>query len=153
MIKKLVLQMLAAQILSALTVSLCLLIDNLMIGRYLGERALTAYGLSSPVLLVIGAVGSMLCAGAQVACGKSLGRGSREETDAGYSTAAVLAGGISVLFMIGVLVFRSPLAVMLGAGNSGTLFEETRDYLAGFSIGAPGSMGALVLVPFMQMVP
>ena len=45
MTKKLVGQMLAAQILSALTVSLCLLIDNLMIGRYLGEQALTAYGL------------------------------------------------------------------------------------------------------------
>ena len=42
MIRKLVRQMLAAQILSALTVSLCLLIDNIMIGRYLGVRALAA---------------------------------------------------------------------------------------------------------------
>ena len=42
MVKKLVKQMLAAQVLSALTVSLCLLIDNLMIGRFLGEGALSA---------------------------------------------------------------------------------------------------------------
>ena len=54
MIKKLVGQMLAAQILSALTVSLCLLIDNLMIGRFLGEGALSAYGLAGPVLLCRG---------------------------------------------------------------------------------------------------
>ena len=86
MIKKLVRQMLTAQILSALTVSLCLLIDNIMIGRYLGERALTAYGLANPLLLIIGAVGSMLCAGAQVACSKSLGRGDQEETNEGYSS-------------------------------------------------------------------
>ena len=61
MIRKLVRQMRTAQILSALTVSLCLLIDNIMIGRFLGDRALTAYGLANPVLLVIGAVGTMLC--------------------------------------------------------------------------------------------
>ena len=33
-------------------------------------RVLTAYGLANPLLLIIGAVGSMLCAGAQVACSK-----------------------------------------------------------------------------------
>ena len=83
MIRKLVRQMLTAQTLSAMTVSLCLLIDNIMIGHFLGERALTAYGLASPLLLIIGAVGTMLCSGAQVACGKSLGRADWAETNAG----------------------------------------------------------------------
>ena len=93
MIRKLVRQMLTAQILSALTVSLCLLIDSIMIGRFLGDGALTAYGLANPVLLVIGAVGTMLCAGAQVACSKSLGRGDQEETNIGYSS-TIATGGI-----------------------------------------------------------
>ena len=39
----------------------------------------------------------------------------------------------------------------MGAGSEGELFIQTKDYLAGFIIGAPGSMGALVLVPFLQM--
>ena len=150
MIKKLVRQMLAAQILSALTVSLCLLIDNLMIGRYLGERALTAYGLANPILLVIGAVGSMLCAGAQVACGKSLGRGDREETDIGYSSAIAVAVVFSLAFTLLVALLRVPLARLLGA-NEPALLEDTSGYMAGFVIGAPASMGALILVPFLQM--
>ena len=150
MIKKLVGQMLAAQILSALTVSLCLLIDNLMIGRYLGERALTAYGLANPVLLVIGAVGSMLCAGAQVACGKSLGRGDREETDVGYSSAVAVAGVFSLGFTVLVALLRVPLARLLGADDP-ALLADTSGYMAGFVIGAPASMGALILVPFLQM--
>ncbi len=150
MIKKLVRQMLAAQILSALTVSLCLLIDNLMIGRYLGERALTAYGLANPVLLVIGAVGSMLCAGAQVACGRSLGRGDREETDVGYSTAIAVAAVFSLAFTALVALLRVPLARLLGA-NDPALLVDTSGYMAGFVIGAPASMGALILVPFLQM--
>ena len=150
MIKKLVHQMLAAQVLSALTVSLCLLIDNLMIGRFLGEQALTAYGLANPVLLIIGAVGSMLCAGAQVACGKSLGRGDREETNIGYSSAVAVAAVFSVAFTIIVAIVRVPLAKLLGA-NEPVLLQDTSSYMAGFVIGAPASMGALILVPFLQM--
>ena len=39
----------------------------------------------------------------------------------------------------------------MGAGKQPELFDQTRDYLVGFIVGAPGSMGALVLVPFLQM--
>ena len=150
MIRKLIKQMLAAQTLSALTVSLCLLIDNIVIGRCLGVQAIAAYGLANPVLLVIGAIGSMLAAGVQVACSRSLGSGSKEETDRGYSSAVALMLGLSLAFMLLVLLFRTPLATAMGAGREGELFDQTRDYLAGFIIGAPGSMGALVLVPFCR---
>ena len=151
MIKKLVRQMLTAQIFSALAVSLCLLIDIFVIGRYLGDEAMAAYQLANPLLLCIGAIGTLLSAGVQVACGKSLGTGSRKETNAGYSSAVTVAAAVSLLFMAVVLIFTPFLARVMGAGTSGTLFEMTRGYLAGFSIGAPGCMGALVLVPFLQM--
>ena len=75
MIRKLVRQMLTAQVFSALTVSLCLLIDSVMIARYLGEEAIAAYGLSNPLLLAIGAIGTLLAAGIQVTCSNSLGKG------------------------------------------------------------------------------
>ena len=151
MIRKLVRQMLTAQIFSALTVSLCLLIDNIMIGQYLGVDAIAAYGLANPVLLVIGAIGTMLSAGIQVVCSKSIGLGSQEETNRGYSSAVAVGGGVSLLLMIAVLLLRSPLASAMGAGKSGVLFDMTRSYMAGFIIGAPASMGALILVPFLQM--
>ena len=151
MIRKLVRQMLTAQVFSALTVSLCLLIDSVMIGRFLGEEAIAAYGLANPLLLAIGAIGSLLAAGIQVTCSRSLGKGLQEETNAGYSSALMAAGIVSGLFLVAALVFRSPLARLMGATKSESLFHQTRDYIAGFSIGAPGSMGALVLVPFLQM--
>ena len=151
MIRKLTRQMLTAQIFAALTVSLCLMIDSVMISRFLGEEAIAAYGLSNPVLLVIGALGSLLASGIQAACSKSLGRGSQEETNAGYSSALAVGGCVSLAFMVIVLLLTSPLATLMGAGSEGSFFEKTRDYLRGFSIGAPASMGALVLVPFLQM--
>ena len=151
MVQKLVRRMLTAQIFSALAVSLCLLIDIVVIGRYLGDRAMAAYQLANPLLLCIGAVGTLLSAGVQVACGRSLGTGSRKETNAGFSSAVAVAAVVSFLFLAAVLIFTPFLARAMGAGTSGPLFEMTKEYLAGFSIGAPGSMGALVLVPFLQM--
>ena len=151
MIRKLIRQMLTAQIFSALAVSLCLLIDIVVIGRFLGDEAMAAYQLANPLLLCIGAIGTLLSAGVQVACGRSLASGSRRETNAGYSSAVAVGGAVSLLFAAVVLVFTRPLAAALGAGTEGSLFDMTKGYLAGFSIGAPGSMGALVLVPFLQM--
>ena len=151
MIRKLIRQMLAAQILSALTVSLCLMIDNIMIANYLGVEALAAFSIANPVLLAIGAVGTMLGAGVQVVCSRSLGKGLQEETNAGYSSALALTAGISAFFMIVVFLFTPFIARVLGAGSSGSLHGETTGYITGFTIGAPASMGAIVLVPFLQM--
>ena len=151
MIRRLIRQMLTAQILSALTVSLCLLIDSIIIGRFLGVESIAAYQLANPILLMMGALGSMLAAGIQVACSKSLGRGSQTETNSGYSSAIALTLALSVSMMLAVLIFSSPIASAMGAGKSGALFEQTRGYLIGFIIGVPASMGALILVPFMQM--
>ena len=44
MIKKLFRQMLVTQIVSSMTVTLCMLIDSIMIGRFLGVDAMSAYG-------------------------------------------------------------------------------------------------------------
>lgn len=151
MIRKLVRQMLTAQIFSALTVSLCLLIDSIMISRFLGEEAIAAYGLANPLLLGIGAMGTLLAAGVQVVCSRALGRGNQEEANAGYSSALAATAFTSLLFMALVIPLRAPFAQLLGAGNGSLLHQKTQDYLAGFSIGAPGSMGALALVPFLQM--
>ena len=151
MIRKLIRQMLIAQILSALTVSLCLLIDNIIIGRFLGVESIAAYQLANPILLMMGALGSMLAAGVQVACSKSLGRGSQTETNSGYSSAIALTLGLSLSLMLAVLIFSAPIASAMGAGRSGALFEQTRGYMIGFIIGVPASMGALILLPFMQM--
>ncbi|MBQ6550425.1 MAG: ATP-binding protein [Lachnospiraceae bacterium] len=151
MIRRLIRQMLFAQIFSALTVSVCLLIDSVIIGRYLGVEALSAYQLASPVLLVLAAFGSMLAAGIQVACSKSLGKGSQEETNRGYSSAIVLGFGVAFSLMLFVFLFRSFIARASGAGSEGTLFTDTRDYMTAFVIGAPATMGALILVPFLQI--
>ena len=50
-------RMLIPQILAAMTGTLCMLIDNLMIGQLLGDCELSAYGFSTPLIIVIASIG------------------------------------------------------------------------------------------------
>ena len=154
MIKKIFKQMLVTQILSAMTVMICMLIDSIMIGRFLGVNAMTAYGLASPVLLIFAAFGSMLSAGIQVMCGKTMGSGDMESTNACYSVSVSLAAGVSLVGVAAVLAFATPICTLLGAGQPGSdnvVFDLTRDYLKGFIIGAPAFIFAQIMVPYMQI--
>ena len=151
MIRKLTIQMLLAQVLSVLTTSLCMLVDSIVIGRFLGVGAVAAYGLSSPILLIIGGIGTILSAGVQVTCSRSIGKGLIDEANKDYSSAVGTAFMISVLFLLAVVALQRFIPTWMGAGTSGELYDSTRGYLIGFSIGAPGCMIALVLIPFLQM--
>ena len=151
MIKKLFRQMLISQILSSMTVSLCMLIDSMMIGRFLRPEALTAYGLTTPVLLIFAAIGNMIGAGVQVLCGKATGRNDIEGANACFTVSASVCGAVSVAGAVLCFVFARPLAVMLGAGEDPVVLRLTADYLRGFIVGAPAFMAAQVMVPYFQI--
>ena len=146
--------MLVTQIVSAMTVMLCMLIDSIVIGRYLGVNSMTAYGLATPILLVFAAFGSLLSAGIQVVCGKTMGSGDMEGTNGCFSVSVFLAAAVSVVGVTVVLIFTSPICTLLGAGNPAAdneVFYLTRDYIRGFIIGAPAFIFAQIMVPFMQI--
>ena len=154
MIRKVFRQMLLTQILSSLTVMICMFVDSVIIGRFLGVNAMTAYGLTNPILLIFAAFGSMLSAGIQVRCGKTMGRGDRDATDACYTTSLLFGGGAAFLGLILILILAGPLSTLLGAGApvpDNEVFVLTRDYLTGFIIGAPAFLLAQILIPYLQM--
>ena len=154
MINKLFRQMLLTQILSAMTVTLCMLIDSIMIGRFLGVPSMSAYQYASPVLLVFAAVGSMISAGVQVMCGKTMGSGDKEGTNACFTASVLLTAIISVVGVLAVIIFSDPICTLLGAGEptpDNEVFQLTKDYLRGFIIGAPAFMSAQIMVPYMQI--
>lgn len=146
--------MLLAQILSSITVMICMLIDSIMIGRFLGVNAMTAYGLAAPLILVFAAVGSILSAGVQVMCGKAMGSGDRKAANSCYSTSVFIGLLISLAGLALVLIFAPRFATLLGAGKpspDNEVFRLTKGYLRGFIIGAPAVIIAQIAVPFMQM--
>ena len=154
MLKKLIRQMLFTQILSSMTVMICLLIDSIVIGRLIGVDAISAYGYASPVLLVFSAISLMIGAGSQVLCGRTMGKGDRDGTNRCFTAAVTSSLVISVIGIAVVFIFSAPLCTLLGAGVNkadNPVFDLTKSYLRGFVLGAPAFMLQQIMVPYMQM--
>ncbi len=142
------------QVISSMTVTLCMLIDSIVISRFLGVEAMAAYGYTQPVLLAFAAPGAMISAGVQVVCGRTLGAGDREGSDSCYTLSIGLTALISALGLAVVLIFSGPLCTLLGAGQpviENSVYFLTKDYLTGFIIGVPAFLIAQVMVPYLQM--
>lgn len=146
-------KMAVAQIAASLIVVLCLLIDSIMIGKFLGLRYMAAYGLANPVLLTFAGIGTMIATGAQVVCSQSIGSGNNRETDANYTTTIIMCIIVGLVGICVIGFFGGPISELLGADRADNpiLYTLTRDYLWGFIIGIPAFVAATVLVPFLQL--
>lgn len=154
MIKKIFRQMVVSQIISFMTVLLCMLIDSIVIGRYLGVDAIAAYGYASPVMLIFSALGSMLSAGIQMTAGQMMGKGDTEGINKCFSSVLSIGAALSVLGVALILIFLKPLCTILGAGvptPDNTVFFLTKDYLFGIVFGAPAFLIIQLLIPFLMM--
>lgn len=153
MIKKLFRQMSGTQIISAMTTTLCLLIDSIVIGRLLGVDAMSAYGITSPLLIIFTALGTMMTSGVQVQLGKTMGRGDVSGANACYSTSVLMSLTLAAVWLLLVYAAGNLLCTLLGAGKpsaENTVFRLTGDYLRGFMLGAPFFFLSQIMSAYLQ---
>lgn len=153
MIQKLFRQMSTTQIISAVTTTLCLLIDSIVIGRLVGVDAMSAYGIASPLLIIFAALGTMMVNGVQVQLGKAIGRGDTNGANACYSTSILQSLGLGAVWILLVYAAGNPLCTLLGAGTpsaDNVVFQLTGDYLRGFMLGAPFFFLSQIMSAYLQ---
>ncbi len=115
-----------------------IVIDGIVIGRFLGSDSMAAYGLVTPIINLATAFSGILATGAQVICAQHLGAGNAGKARRAFSMCMVVTVIVSALLMAAVLIFRDNIAVMLGAhGKSAHLLGLTSDYLLGVVFSFP----------------
>ena len=129
-----------------------MVVDGIVIGRYLGDDAMAAFGLASPVFLLINAIGSIFAAGMQAISAKRIGEGDIPGANRSFSLSCVMTALIGILFMLIIGIFSRQISGFLGAsGGAAGLSEDTRSYLIGLLPGIPVFMFQFVLQPVLQM--
>ena len=139
MIRKVFKQMTVIQIVSAVTVTVCLLIDSIMIGRFLGVEAMSSYGLANPVIILFTAMGTMLSCGVQVQTGEAVGRGDVKACSSVFSTSFMMSLIISAVWIAVIFLVSKPLCLLLAASDADhgrNVLTMTSEYLKGYIIGA-----------------
>ena len=123
---------------AAVATMLGIVIDGIVIGRFLGPDSMAAYGLVTPIINLSTAFSGILATGAQIICAQHLGAGSKKMARRAFSMCMVITVIVSLLMMAAVLIFRYDISRLLGAhGNSSNLLEPTADYLLGIVFSFP----------------
>ncbi len=152
MTQKVFFRMAPPQILSSVMSVLCLLIDSIVIGRLLGVDAMSAYGLSSPLLIIFTAATLILACGVQVLSAKAVGRSDTEQARECFSTSVAFALLLAALTILAVFCAGDPICVLLGADVDAGVFALTKQYLRGYFLGAPFFLLGQLATPYLQVM-
>lgn len=140
---------------AVLATTIGMVIDGVVIGKFLGADAMAAYGLAMPVFIVLNAVSGIFDTGAQSYCGNCMGRGNMKAANSAFNTTLFAVIIISVLIGALLIIFVDPIAILLGANPNDSsmveVFNGTKGYILGLAIGSPLLFVAGILSPLMQL--
>ena len=136
-------------ILTSAAVSLANVVNSIIVGNLLGETALSAIGLSGPVVYSLNALFFLFAVGG-VTCA-AIARGRREAEDANRIFTLTFAVGIAVMLVLtaALLVFLQPITHALAQGNTG-LAKLTRQYLTPLVFVGPVMMLVMGMAQFVR---
>ena len=123
---------------AAIAAMVGIVVDGIVIGRFLGEDSMAAYGLVTPIINLATAFSGILATGAQVICAQRLGSGDAPAARRAFSMCMVVTAVISAVLMALILIFRGDIAAFLGArDNAAHLLPLASDYLLGMVFAIP----------------
>jgi len=93
------------------------IVDGLFVGRYIGTDALACVNIAMPFSSFLFAFSVVIGIGAQSLIGRKLGAGNALEAKVAFTTALLVAGGVSLLFTAAAVIFPIQTAYFLGAND------------------------------------
>ncbi|MEE3466977.1 MAG: MATE family efflux transporter [Eubacterium sp.] len=151
-IKKMLRGTMVVMVVTVLSTMLGMLVDGIVIGRYLGQAYMSAYGLANPIFNLLIAINGVLAAGIQVLCARHIGSGDYDRAKQVHTISFLMAALISLILFAVMFFGADQIAMLLGAhGKNASLLPEASAYLRGLGIGVPPLMLAFITNSFMQI--
>ena len=123
---------------------LCVLIDAIVTGKYLGTAAVTASGLTNPIVLLSSLLGILFSPGVGVICSRYMGKAEPEKCNKVFSIVMIAilisVGAASVLLFI----LAPAIANLLGSGTGDAQIPNMiSGYLRGYALAMlPTNLGS-----------
>ena len=118
-----------------------IVIDGVVIGRFLGPECMAAYTLAAPVTSLVTALSGLMTEGTQVLCALNLGKGDVRRARNVFSVCMIATLAVSAVLVSGVLLFSQDISALLGARDaSAGLQPLVGDYLIGLALSFPATI-------------
>lgn len=148
-IPRLYLKLLPVQIILVIIGGANSIIDNIFAGNLIGPEAMAITGLFSPVGFLLSGVNALIFGGAQVLCGRYLGKKMEERTRSIFSLDMIIMIIISAVLLLACELFPGPIADALDTGD--VLKHGLASYIRGFAIGLPFYCLGTQFTAFLQL--
>ena len=137
-------------IIAAVAAMFGMLIDGIIISKFLGTDSMAAYGIVTPLFSIMTAISGVFATGSQVFCAKHLGAGRVDRAREVFSVCMYVTFLISVGIIVFLYLFCGPITIVMGArGTAAPLMPLCKDYLYGI---APGILPVLLLFIFNSLM-
>lgn len=133
-VKKAYQSFVVTSIMSALTATAGMLIDNIIVGQFLGTDSLGAMGIVGPIGLILSMINNIFTSGCSTQAAQALGRGDRDLFRRLFSIAITCIISIGAILTVAGIVFAPQLVTVLGARED--LVAPSIAYLRGYFLGA-----------------
>lgn len=138
-------------IIAELADAICGVIDGIVVGHYLGEDAMAAHGIATPIFVLLTIFSYMITVGFQQPCTVYIGRGEPQKANGLFSATMFYTLVVAVLFSVTGLLFPRSFAHMMGAPSTGVIADMSTDYLKAVFMGTPFLLIFLSLIPVLQI--
>ena len=119
-------------VLVTLTATLSTVINGLIVGRELGSDALVAFGLASPMLILLSALAGVFGNGGTIRCAKHIGAGDKAKVTANFTVTLVTTLLVGVIYTLFCVICSDFIADLFGA--TGNIKEMTSSYIRGVGL-------------------
>lgn len=136
-------------VMTALIATVGMLIDNIVVGRFLGTECLSAMGLVSPVSMIFSAIGNISSSGGATMAARALGKGDTKKVHRIFTVTILYNLVTSVIITVIGVVFAGSIAIWLGAGKD--TLQPTADYLRGYFLGAVPTIMLPTILGFVKL--
>ncbi len=139
----------AVTILVTLTATLSMVINGLIVGNMLGPDDLTAFGLASPVLIIVAAIAGIFSNGGTIVCAKYIGRGESSKVANNFTIVMMWSLLTGIIYTIVFFFCADAFADLFGA--SPEISDKTASYIKGLSISGIPFLLAQNMLLYMRM--
>ena len=131
--------------------SITLIVDSIIISRFLGTAVMAGYGAASPILMIIMAVSGVISSGSQIICAEKIGKADTDGANRVVGLSIVISLLFAAFFIAACFGAADFIIILMGVTPGTDVAVSSETYLKGFILGAPAFIGMLSLMPFMQL--
>ncbi|KZX16852.1 multidrug export protein MepA [Methanobrevibacter cuticularis] len=136
-------------IIGLISATLGIVVDGLVIGNFLGNDGMVAYGLVSPVFILILAFATVFGNGGTILSSNYIGREEREKVNSSFTMACLIGLITSIVITAFSPFYVDYLSVLLGA--TGALTRMASDFMFGLILGTISLIFSQILFLYTRL--